>query len=250
MRRLTRISLVSLLSFSLCSSFVFGFNTPLSDEAVRDAYFLGQRNDQSTLSLFDPYVRLLPKPDKGPFISEVEIYTPYGQVVENSRRHSMGYSSQQATKDYRRHSDRLFVRIRIDFTDTYGTLELYRSANSDEEQADDSAPRADFSRDFRVGLSQQGKWVEPRRIVLQTTSALGGGHYPFIPSDLPSSFPGAGGGLFYAYSSVCADACWPTGWLVWLEYEARDVASDDAEVDVFTTDGQHVVADFDLSRLR
>jgi hypothetical protein len=29
-----------------------------------------------------------------------------------------------------------------------------------------------------------------------------------------------------------------TGWLVWLEYDARNIASDDAQVEVFTTDGR------------
>jgi hypothetical protein len=37
---------------------------------------------------------------------------------------------------------------------------------------------------------------------------------------------------------------------VWLEYDAHDVASDDATVEVFTTDAQHVEVAFDLSRLR
>src|SRR5580704_15315681 len=45
----------------------FAFDTPLSQEAVRDAYFLGQHNDQSTLSFFSQYVRTpLPPPTKGP----------------------------------------------------------------------------------------------------------------------------------------------------------------------------------------
>jgi hypothetical protein len=72
------------------------FDTPLSVEAVREAYFLGHRNDQSTLSFFNSYLRLLPMPDRGAYIAEVEVYTPYIQVVESSRRRSVGYSAQQA----------------------------------------------------------------------------------------------------------------------------------------------------------
>jgi hypothetical protein len=59
---------------------------------------------------------------------------------------------------------------------------------------------------------------------------------------------GSGSGPLYASPSFAFDCC-QTGWLVWLEYDARDVASDDAQVEVFTTDGQHVVVGFDLTRL-
>ena len=226
------------------------FDVPLSDEAVREAYFLGQRNDQSTLSFFNSYLRLLPMPDKGAFIAEVEVYTPYIQVVESSRRRSVGYSAQQANKDYRRHHDRIYVRIRIDFTPTYGALELYRSERVDRDDADDSRSRADFSRDFRAGLSQKGDWVEPLRIIIQPTSSPNTGHYPFAPPDLSAySYFSSSSGPAYAYSGS-RGGYYFTGWLVWLEYDARDVASDDAQVEVLTTDGQRVVVPFDLARLR
>jgi len=228
----------------------FAFDTPLSDEAIREAYFLGQRNDQSTVSLFDPYLRLLPKPDKGAFIAEVEVYTPYVQLVETSRRQSVGYSAQQASKDYRRQKDRIFVRIRIDFTPTYGALELYRSERAERDDSDDSAPRADFSHDFRAGLTQKDQWVEPLRIIIQPTATPNTGHYPFAPPDLAghSYFPSSSGPV-YAYYGGRGRSCL-TGWLVWLEYDAREIASDDAQVEIFTTDGQHVLVPFDLSRLR
>jgi hypothetical protein len=228
----------------------FAFDTPLSDEAVREAYFLGQRNDQSTLSFFNSYLRLLPKPDTGAFIAEVEVYTPYVQVVETSRRRSVGYSAQQAAKDYRGLKNRIFVRIRIDFTPTYGNLELYRSERADRDDSDDSAPSADFSNDFRVGLSQKDKWVEPLRIIIQPTNTPNTGHYAFTPPDLVGySYFSSSSGPAYAYSGSHSANCL-TGWLVWLEYSARDVASDDSQVEVFTTDGQHVIVPFDLSQLR
>ena len=214
------------------------FDTPLSPEAVREAYFLGQHNDQSTASFFTPYFRVLPVPDNGPYIAEAEVYTPYCQIIEASRRRSMGYSAQQAEQDYRHHSGKLYVRVRIDFTDTYGALELYRSADADQEQSGE-APLPDFYRDFRVRLSQKGRWIEPLRIILQTTDTYNSGHYAFLPDDL-GSFSYLGG----------ADSGYPTGWLVWLEFDAADVASDDASVEVITTDGQHVSVPFDLSTLR
>src|SRR5437879_5762177 len=37
------------------------FQSPLSDEAIRDAYFLGQRHDEATANLFLSYLRTLPQ---------------------------------------------------------------------------------------------------------------------------------------------------------------------------------------------
>lgn len=250
-----------LSSFSAILATVFllpapslAFDTPLSPEAVRDAYFLGQRNDETTASFFTPYFRTLPVPDSGPYIAEVEIYTPYLQVLEASRRRSMGYSAQQAELDYRHHHDKLFVRVRIDFTDSYGNLELYRSAKGDAQQSGE-APLPDFYRDFRVGLSQRSgpdhddRWIEPLRIILQSTDSFNSGHYAFIPEDLGLNSYLSGSGPAYAYGSGNG-GYYPTGWLVWLEFDAQDVASDDASVEVITTDGQDVTVPFDLSTLR
>jgi hypothetical protein len=251
----------------------FAFDTPLSPEAVRDAYFLGQHNDQSTLSFFSQYVKALPAPEKGAYISEVEIYTPYSQIIERSRRRSGAYSAQQADLDYRHSHDQLYVRVRINFTDTYGALELYRSAKGDMQLSGRDEPLPDFYRDFRVGLTQrcspacqdhpsteghpsmeeqpsaEERWIEPLRIVLQPSYVQNSNHYPFIPEDLRFSFYLGGVASSDGYASSNGWV-YPTGWLAWLVYDANDVASDDANVEVITTDGQHLSVPFDLSRLR
>jgi hypothetical protein len=243
-------ALVSLLLIPPASA----FDAPLSPEAVRNAYFLGQHNDQSTLSFFSQYVRSLPAPDKGPYIAEVEFYTPYAQVVEASRRRTGSYSAQQAELDYRHHNDKLYVRVRITFTETYG-IELYRSAKGDRQQSGSDQPLPDFYRDFRVGLSQRSatnredRWIEPLRILLEPSYVQNSNHYPFIPQDL-GLFSYASANDASAYASAANGYVYPTGWLVWLVYDAADIASEDASVEVITTDGQHVVVPFDLSRLR
>jgi hypothetical protein len=241
-------------SLLLCQP-LLAFDAPLSPEAVRDAYFLGQHNDQSTLSFFSQYVKTLRAPDKGPYIAEVEFYTPYTQVVEASRRRTGSYSAQQAEVDYRHHHNQLYVRVRIDFTDTYG-LELYRSAKADKQLSGEDQPLPDFYRDFRVGLSQRSgpdredRWIEPLRIILQPSYVQNSNHYPFIPEDLGLfSHAAVNDASSYAYSAANGYV-YPTGWLVWLVYDASDIASDDTSVEVITTDGQHVSVPFDLSRLR
>src|SRR4029077_6937350 len=117
----SRVASVSVLTVGLLLiPSTFAFDTPLSPEAIREAYFLGQHNDQSTLSFFNTYFRVLTKPDNARYIAEVEVYTPYFQIIEPSRRRSMGYSAQQAEQDYRHHHDKVYIRVRIEFTDTYG----------------------------------------------------------------------------------------------------------------------------------
>lgn len=232
----------------------FAFDAPLSPEAVRDAYFLGQHNNQSTLDFFSRYVKTLPVPDKGAYISEVEIYTPYTQIVEASRRRSGSYSAQQAELDYRHSHNKLYIRIRINFTDTYGALELYRSTKGDKQLSGRDEPLPDFYRDFRVGLSQRSgpdreeQWIEPLHILLQPSYVQNSSHFPFIPEDLGiASYAAANDANAYSSSN---GYIYPTGWQAWLIYDASDVASDDATVEVITTDGQHVSIPFDLSRLR
>jgi hypothetical protein len=251
----SRICLALLTAVLLLAQPVFAFQSPLSDESVREAYFLGQRHDESTLSFFSQYLRTLPPPETGPYIAEIEIYTPFTQVIEASSRRSMGYSAQQAKLDYRRGHDKLYVRVRINFTDTYGTLELYLSAKGDKKLSGRDQPLPDFYRDFRVGLSQRSgpsredQWIEPLRIILQPSYVQNSSHYPFIPEDLGPFAYLAASGSSDAYSGSHGWV-YPTGWLAWLVFDATDVADDDATVQIITTDGQHVSVAFDLSSLR
>jgi hypothetical protein len=108
---------------------LFLLEFPLSDTAVREAYFLGQRHDQKTSDFLKLYTKSFPLPDKGPFISEIHLLTPYAQVVVDSSRHSTGYSAQQALADYLRRGDTLLVQIVIELTPTYSYNDAVRSAN-------------------------------------------------------------------------------------------------------------------------
>ncbi len=229
------------------------FQSPLSDEDIRDAYFLGQRNDEATANLFLTYLKMLPAPKSGPYVSEVEFYTPYSQLVERSRLHSVGYSAQQATKDYRATSDSIYVRIRIDFTSTYGAFELYRSGRLlDAPKRGSETQRPDYYRDFRAGLAQKDQWIEPLSIQLMPTGWPYSGHVPFsdfffAPFLSPASFHN---GFSNGRGSSHGYGCCFIGWNVWLQYDASDVDSGDATIEVLTTDGQHIAVPFDLSRLR
>ena len=79
----------------------FAMDTPLSDEAVRDAYFLGQRHEQDFTDLLAKYTKPLPVPESGPDISSVTFLTPFALVAQLSSQRTMNYSAQQAEQDHR-----------------------------------------------------------------------------------------------------------------------------------------------------
>ncbi len=130
------IQLVVVLGLVCNPRFAFAYDHPLSDEAVRDAYFVGQ--DVKTVNTFlAQYTQHLPVPRSGPHVAEIALSTPFAQVVEVSAQHSVGYSDLQAAEDYRKRGDSIAVRVKVFFTPTY--------TNRAE----------DFWRDVSVGLIQK-----------------------------------------------------------------------------------------------
>jgi hypothetical protein len=201
---------------------LLAYNAPLSDTTIREAYFLGQRRDETTVRFFDSYAKHPPAPKTGPYISTVQILTPFAQAVDLSRQYSVGYSAQQAEIDYRRRSDTIQVLVYIDFTATYNDVipnpPGQRSRSS--EAAIYSLRSPDFWRDFQFQVSQRDAVVEPR--------------------DLSGTPIYTGNG----------DSANLSGAAVSLEFAARQLASDDTTVEVDTPDGQQVVVTFDLAKLR
>jgi hypothetical protein len=73
MNPLNRSLLSIVMAALLVSPASFGFQSPLSDESIREAYFLGQRHDASFLT---DYIKFFPLPKTGPHISSVTFLTP------------------------------------------------------------------------------------------------------------------------------------------------------------------------------
>ena len=214
MHHFARISSALLFSLCVASPPVSAFETSLSDEAVREAYFLGQRRDEKTALFFETYRRYFPVPNSGPHVYMVEVFTPFAEAVEVSRKHGTGYSAQQARLDYRVRGDSLRIRVHIRYTATYGPAFPYSSK--------DLPGETGTWKDFQVRLTQDGNSIEPRSVRYEGTRMGTGGR----------------------------GSARPTGFIVWLEYDAFNLVSTDAAVETDTPDGQHVVATFDLSRLR
>jgi hypothetical protein len=169
-------TLVAIQSFAALFSLMipqqaFTYDHPLTDEAVREAYFLGQ-DKLNVNGFFAQYTQELPLPESGPQVAEVEVNTPYAQVVDASAQHATGYSAEQAAEDYRKRGDTIVVRVKVLFTPTY---------------SDDG----DYWRRVSVTLIQKGKG----------TSAIGVTGEPIESADTYSGTTPIGA-LVYATFSV------------------------------------------------
>lgn len=207
--------------FVLPSPTVFGAN--LSDEAVREAYFLGQRNDEKTARFLETYRRRPPKPQSGLYVSEIELFTPFAEAVDLSRQRTFGYSAQQATQEYRDRGDVFRLRVSVFFTDTYSLRTYAQAATEKDGQKTKLGPKLRPQsrgwQGFQVQLWQKDKLIEPLEI-------------PGIPVFRGTTV----GGAYYGFDVI-------------LHYDGDEITSDDAEVVVLTPDGQRIAADFDLAKL-
>jgi hypothetical protein len=193
------------------------FDAPLSDHAVREAYFLGQRSDEKPNEFLNEYSHSLPFPKTGPFVSEIQVLTPYAQVVEVSSQRHIGYSAQQAWQDYRERGDFLRVRVRIELTVTYSEVAEQKPGSNASSGNSYILRPLDFHKDFEYSVKQGEKEFEPFAVEAA----------PFFGDD----------------GTVLGD-------YVWLKYAAEDFDSSEVTVEVSTPDGQHVHTTLDLGHLR
>jgi len=214
-------SVASLLAAALLlASSAFAFSTPLSDEAVREAYFLGQRRDEKTAEFLEKYRRHFPIPESGPWISTAELFTPYAEMVELSQR-SFNYSAQTAAKDYREHRNIVRVTVTVEFTGSYGFL-IEQDVKQRSGSTKGFAFRSpEFWKDFTYRLFDGDAVVEPLDVQGRPT---------FRSGDNSGAMTGA---------------------TVVLLYDVEKISSSvDTAIVVDTPDGQQAVATFDLASLR
>lgn len=224
MARPTASLVAALLLFSPLN---WAHEVPLESRSVRDAYFLGQRNNEDTNAFLEMYTRHFAMPPQGPYISEIRLLTPYAQVVDISRHKTVGYSAQQAEAEDKARGDSLVVGVRIDFTPTYNEVRNVKPAKDDGSQPNIAERPMDFWKDFRFLLTQNGQLTPFRNISGEPQYGLA----EVLPNG--TSLPGT---LVGAYVN--------------LDYDARAVPSRKTQVEVVTPDGQHVVAVFHLAALR
>jgi hypothetical protein len=211
--------LTVLLAFPLPSS---AFDTPLSDTAVRQAYFLGQRHDESLAAFLNSYTKYLPPPKTGPYIASVSFLTPYALLAEYSSSQAYGYSAQQAEIDHRHQVETVKIVVVIQLTDTYPAVMLNPLARTTGSPMDYVPRPTDFWRDFQIQVINE----DPDKPLPD-----------FSYSGEPNYICGDGG-------------CTLVGATVQLEFLADAFSHDSATVRIDPPEGDAVSVDFDLSSIR
>ena len=158
---LSRSFLAVLLALLVIPAESFAFNSPLSEEAIREAYFLGQRRDESTARFLAKYKQALAVPKTGPYIASVELLTPYARAVLRSSEQTMGYSAQDAEAEHRGKEESVAMNIEVLLTSSYGPL-IARPTGSRSGSPIGYAFRSpDFWEEVQVQVMVGGEIVKP-----------------------------------------------------------------------------------------
>ena len=96
------------------------YHYPLHSEAIRDAYFLGERNNFQTTDCLLQYIHRFTEPQAGRYyISQIGISTPYQQIVLRGQRDTPGDSALQTETDLREHPLKLIARVQVEWNTAY-----------------------------------------------------------------------------------------------------------------------------------
>jgi hypothetical protein len=220
MPSVVRPSLALLTATLLFSNLTLAFDTPLSDTAVREAYFLGQRRDGSLTKLLDKYVLYLQPPKTGPYIQSVSFLTPYVLTAIYSSEQVTIYSAQQAQLDHLKTPEVVRVTVQIFLTETYSAYSAVSIGAGSHSPKGVLVRPSDFWRDFRLRTFQKDQLLIP-------TSANG---HPYFR---------------------CDDAgCILSGATLTFEYPAAAFTEDTASIQIDPPEGDPVAVDFDLTSFR
>jgi hypothetical protein len=202
---------------------VFAFQTPLSDESLREAYFLGQRHDNFLEGLLDKYTRHLPPPESGPYISSIVFLTPFMRAARISSSRAGNYSAQQAALDHRKEGAEIVqVVVEIQLTATYGPIAATVPANSRSASSAGLIPRQDdFWKDFQVQVRN---------------------------GEQPVSISASRGHANYSCSEE--GGCSLIGATLEFDLSAAAFSSGSANITVDPPEGEPVTTEFDLASLR
>jgi hypothetical protein len=195
-------------------------NSPLSEEAVREAYFLGQRRDESMALFLAKYKKFLRAPETGPYISSVEFLTPFARLILLSSQR-VNYSAQQAEKEHHSDDEMVAIAIEIQLTDSYGPLLVEPTGSHSGSPMGYRLRPANFWEDFDVQVLVDDKELEP------------------------TDFKGRPN-----YRCVEDGGCVLTGATLRLELPAKVFTSDSATILITPPEGAEVAVDFDLTRFR
>jgi len=221
MLRVSGSSAVAMALALLLASPVLAFNFPLSDEAIREAYFLGQRRDVSMSEFLARYKKALPVPESGPQIASVEFLTPFAQLILLSSTRA-NYSAQQAAQEHRGAEEIVAITIQVQLTPSYGAFTAAPASSQSGSPTEYTLRSSDFWKDIGVQVVMDDKVLEP-------TDFTGEANYGCSRD---------GGG------------CELTGATLQLELPAKLFTSDSTTLVIDPPEGPEVSVDFNIAALR
>jgi hypothetical protein len=191
----------------------FAYVYPLSSTDIRDAYFLGRRNDSFTQEFLAKYAQNYDQPESGPNVQQIAIDTPFTQVIAHTAG-TLNYDAPTAVQDFQGKPLPFRVHVYIYLTPTYTIAQTSRGNSLYPEYTE-------FWKDFKVKLVQDKliKW---------------------------KSFDG---GFIYSNSNDGSTPL-PIGAHIDVSYDPEKIDAATTEIKVECPDGRIVTANFDLAALR
>lgn len=155
-RKLAVFAVICTIAVGSAALRAFALSYPLSSTSIRDAYFIGQRNDEQTGDFLGQYVHSLPMPDTGPCVQDIGIETPFSEIVQHTQT-ELNFYAPDAVQEFqhKRLTFRVFVDIAL--TDTYQPI-------GPTEAPTDWQWVPDFWNDFKVKLVQDGKDIPAEQV--------------------------------------------------------------------------------------
>src|SRR5579862_8331125 len=115
-----RIAIMAAVGLGLLAGPGIAYVQRLDQQAIHEAYVLGLRNDKSTGDFLASYISEVAGPQNGAHIAEIELLTPYAQIVDECRQKTgVNFTEQQATDDYKSRGDIIKVNVVIMLPATY-----------------------------------------------------------------------------------------------------------------------------------
>lgn len=115
MKPLSPSGLTILLAAFFAVQPVFAFQTPLSPEAIRDAYFLGKEESDRSAPVFAKYTRALPPPKSGPDVETIQFETPYLVIADQVSQNQASYLAPDAEREFLGKPEICRVRVFVFF---------------------------------------------------------------------------------------------------------------------------------------
>ncbi|MGH9733335.1 MAG: hypothetical protein ACRD8A_01935 [Candidatus Acidiferrales bacterium] len=155
-RKLAALAVICTIAVGGAALRALALSYPLSSTSIRDAYFIGQRNDEQSSDFLAQYVHTLPMPDSGPYVEDIGIETPFSQVVQRSQT-KYNFYAPDAVQEFQHNRLKFRVFVDIALTDTYQPI-------GPTEAPADWLWVPDFWNDFKVQLVQNDKGVSAEQV--------------------------------------------------------------------------------------